>query len=198
MHDYSKGIVSVDTETLGHPQNAIILSVGLCFHTWSKPNLEDMKKNSINIKLNVRDQIERGMVKTESVVDFWKQQSPEAKSILIPSKDDILLADLPNAIDEWFVSIGVKWHQTDTFDRKSYDMFRLQYVYEEMLKVKTPWNNGHVYEFGTALAFMGSDRYGGLREPSEIDPSFIYHNSRDDAIVDCYRLLSVMDANNVL
>lgn len=199
MHDYSEGLVSLDSETLAHVHNGIILSVGFCFHPWEKPNLDNMKKNSINFKLDVADQIKNyGFVTRQSVVDWWKEQDKEAKKILLPSSDDIKLADLTKAIDDWFLSIGVKWRKCDTFDRKAYDINRLQYVYEDVLGISTPWNHGHVYEFGTALAFMGSDRYGGIREPSSIDPSFIYHNSRDDAIVDAYRLLNQMDKNGVL
>lgn len=198
MHDYSKGIVSVDTETLAHSTDAVMLSIGICFHPWSKPDLEFMKKNSLQIKLDIKDQIDRGMKTQPDVIQWWKEQSPEARQILVPKAGDVKLIDVPKIIDDWFLSIGVKWHQTDTFDRRSYDMSKLQHIYEQILGIKTPWNHGHIYEFGTALAFMGSDRYGGIREPSEVDPSFVYHNSRHDAIVDCYRLLNTMDKNGVL
>lgn len=199
MHDYSEGLVSLDTETLAHTHNGVILSVGLCFHPWAKPDLEAMKAKSVHFKLDIKDQLHNyGFVTRQSVVDWWKEQSPEARQVLIPRPDDIKLADLPGKIDEWFKSIGVKWHRCDTFDRKAYDINRLQYIYEEVLGINTTWNHANTYEFGTALAFLGSDRYGGIRLPSEVDPSFIYHDARHDAIVDAYRLLKKMDENGVL
>lgn len=190
MRNSSKGMVSIDLETLGLNNNAVILSVGICVTEWKPQTIEQLKERSINIKLSTRDQITKyGMTLDEEVCDFWREQGPEATSILTPSASDLLLEELPEAIDRFMDSQGVKWREYDTYDRRCFDVSKLQWVYEDALKKghgNVPWDFRNLYEFGTALAYLGADRYGGIKDCPD---GLIYHNSQDDAVLDAYRLL---------
>lgn len=193
MRDGSKGMVSIDLETLGLQNNAVILSVGVCVTPWKFNTVNELRERSINIKLDVKDQITNYGMKTHpDVVNWWKEQGPDSREILKPSSNDIKLAELPGVLEKFFERHGVNWKDYDTYDRRCFDMTKLQYVYEEALGYghgKVPWNFVHMYEFGTALSYLGADRYGGVR-PEEV--GLIYHNSQDDAILDAYRLLKCL------
>lgn len=200
MREGSKGLVSVDLETLGLYHDSVILSVGICVSPWEDTTIEKLRSQSINIKLDVKDQITNYGLKTEkSVMDWWKGQTPAAREVLQPGPYDVKLADLPDAIEHFFKGQDMKWFDLDTFDRRNFDMVKLQYVYEDALgrgRGKVPWNFSNIYEFGTALSFLGVDRYAGIRERDV--PELIYHNSQDDAILDAYRLLKTLKGLGII
>ncbi|BAU40107.1 exonuclease [Ralstonia phage RSP15] len=193
MREGSKGFVSIDAETLGLYHDSVILSVGLVVSPWKYQTVEELMPRSINIKLDVRDQISNyGLKVHKNVTDWWKKQDEKARSILNPSINDVKLAELPGIIESFIKGQGYRWFELDTYDRRNFDVVKMQYIYEEVLGFghgNVPWNFSNIYEFGTALAYLGADRYGGVRPE---DVGLIYHNSQHDAILDAYRLLKCM------
>lgn len=203
MHENSAGIVSVDMETLGHNNDAVLISLGVIYTPWvAVDTFQDLVKASkaIYLEFNIAEQITHyKRTTTQSVVEWWHEQSPDAKEALKPKDTDVSIAQLPEILDEFFRNrCMMKWRDCDTYDRKSYDVSKLQHVWEEELNVESgvPWNYGHVYEFGTALTYLGAGRYGNIR-PDDV-PGLIYHRADHDALLDSYRLLKNLTLNGVL
>lgn len=194
----SQGIVSIDTETLGHYYNNPILSIGISFHPWESPDIEKMRETGLYIKLDVADQIKNhGCKILESTAQWWREQSEEAKIVLKPSHEDVKIDEVPGIILDWVQKHDLKWKKMDTYDRKCYDVNRLQYIYDIITndRYAKPWNAANQYEFATALCYLGYDRYGGITDFDGM--GLVYHNALDDSIMDSYRLLKCLEENGV-
>lgn len=190
----------LDTETLAKFDDAVILSLGMVvvpYDNFGTEFLDILKAPGLELKFDVRDQIKTYGRKTEaSTIAWWKKQDAEAKKVLTPCDADVPLEYLPTALDAFIKSTGLDWKQIDLYDRNSFDIKKLQHIYEMNLGKKTPWDYQACWEIATTLKFLGFDRYGGVR-PADV-PGMIYHNALHDAALDAYRILKALRAVGVI
>lgn len=193
-------LLSVDMETLSKFDDAVILSIGLCCIPY---NIEDYSfvnlfNNSVEFKLDATDQVKRFNRRIDiDVLNWWKGQSLEAQKILKPDINDIKLDDIPNLIEEYLINCGVGWKGLDIWDRKKFDLWKLQHIYEVSLHRKEqPWGRKSDYDFATIMQWLGGDRYYHIA-PSEVT-GMIYHSAKADAALDAHRLLKLLHDINFL
>ena len=186
----------IDLENLGVGADSIILSLGLTVGRYDTPRTFDsLLENGLFVKFQIKDQIERGRKKSDRVVKWWYDQSPEAKrAALHPSPQDRSIYDLEQILNDYFSSIGIDIKTVDLYDRNSFDLTKLQYLFEEELDKDVPWNYHQTFDIPTAFRFLGFDRYAGVR----VDDfgGAIYHHPLHDAAVDHMRIYKVLHSEN--
>jgi hypothetical protein len=92
----------LDIETLSTESTAVILSVGMCYARMDS-TYSNLQKDSIFIKLNAKEQLEKyKRVTSKDTLDWWDKQPIEAKRIsLFPSETDVSTIDGINSIKHW-------------------------------------------------------------------------------------------------
>ena len=184
----------LDLETLGSRDDAVILSAGVTVSKYDDLDLsfDELVRDGLYLKFNIKEQLDRGRVTQDRVVKWWYNQSAEARQVLRPLPTDTSFYDFPKRVEEYLAKKGLTFKTVDWYDRKSFDMSKLQYLYEMELGQDIPWNPNQEFEVSTAIRFMGMDRYGGVKVSDF--PGAIYHNALHDAVVDRIRLANCFKA----
>lgn len=185
-----KRIAVLDTETLSRWDNAVLLTVGITMvphEEMFKPHdYEYFLSNTHTMKLSVADQLQYGRAVEEDTLAFWERQGPEAAHVLVPTPADLTLLQFDQEFTEL---VGNKW-DLEIWQRNSFDMPKLQHIYEMNLRKKAPWHTQQVWGVETALRLMSrhTNRYGCIDPKTFTHPGFIYHDAGCDAALDAYRL----------
>lgn len=103
-----------DLETLGKSPDGVILDISCLVVDLNQienpPSFEDLVSNGKNWKLDVKDQVKHGRKIDNTVLDWWKNKSDEAKEVLKVTGNEILLFDALQEFDLYLYENG--------FDRK--------------------------------------------------------------------------------
>ena len=181
----------IDLETLGVRSDSVILSLGLTFSRYDEvKTFDELVNEGLYLKFNIKEQLNRSRVTQERVVKWWYNQSIEARKILYVKEDDLSFYQLPEILNKFFEDKGVSLKKVDLYDRKSFDISKLQYLYEEELGGDIPWNPNSEFEVATTFRMLGFDRYAGI-QVSDI-PGATYHNAIHDAAVDHLRIFKCL------
>lgn len=175
----SKNIMC-DLETLGLANDAIILSIGMVV----------FDNNGViatyYAKLDVEEQRTLGRTTTQSTLDFWEKQTPEARSVLDPNQPTVSVTEALNAIDALFHSYpeAYIWGNDTLFD-----VGKLTSLYTSACR-EAPWKYWSPRCYRTlynSLRNSFEGRYGVMAD--EAPRVGTYHNALDDALTQTHRLL---------
>jgi hypothetical protein len=182
----------LDLETLGSRDDAVILSLGLTVSRYDETHktFDDLVKEGLYLKFDIKEQLARGRKTQDRVVQWWYKQDMDARRVLIPSANDVSLYALPAYLTTYFTNKDLSARNIDWYDRKSFDMSKLQYMFEEEMGGDVPWRPTQEFEVATAFRFLGMDRYAGI-QVKDI-PGAIYHNALHDAAVDHLRMFKAL------
>lgn len=113
----------LDLETVGILPNSVVLSIGCLPFSFEEPkSFDEYLEDGFFCKLDVEDQIRNyGRKIDKDTLDWWKQQSPEARVSLKPSKTDIPLAEALRGLDAFIRSCKLSdeswfWSRGNLFD----------------------------------------------------------------------------------
>lgn len=193
----STKICVLDTETLGIYADAVVLSVGIIVADLEQEyTFEELLSKGINIKLSAADQkVHYGRMFDRDTIAWWKKQGEEARKCFIPDKEkDVLLKDLPDAIDGYFMEQGELFSKIDCYQRGyslGFDFSKIHHIYTKNLGLEEPYNRWSVFDIPTVFAHYGHryDTKCGIDDKTQ--PGFIMHNSLHDAVVDWMRIRRV-------
>lgn len=182
----------IDLETLGVGSDSVILSLGLTVGAYSDTSqtFESLLANGLAIKFDIKEQLAKGRKTSRRVIDWWKKQDEGARKILFPTPQDVSLYNLSQYLDDYFAKVGFDIKLHDMYDRNSFDLTKLQYLYEEELNQDVPWDYHQTFDIPTAFRFMGFNRYAGIHV-NDI-PGATYHDALHDAAVDQLRIYRVL------
>lgn len=190
---FNEHLAVIDLETIGRWSNACILSLGLTVAKYTDKDItfERLVSEGLYLKFDLREQIANGRTKDNKTIEWWKKQKAESRAVLNPSPQDISIYTLDKHIEKFFRDRNINMKKVDFYDRKCFDINKIQYVYEEELGYETvPWNYISEFELATAMRFLGFDRYGGIK--AETYPGVIYHHALHDAALDHLRLMNCL------
>ena len=94
----------LDIESLGVESNSVVLSVGMVyFNPEEQPSYDDLMANSLFVKLNAKDQIDRlARTVTKSTLEWWAgQHEYTRKCSFDPKPDDLKAEDALDKIYEY-------------------------------------------------------------------------------------------------
>lgn len=188
-------LASIDFETAGLFDDAVILSLGLTISDYEDKDVtfDQLVSKGLFLKFKISEQQEKwGRKLQPSVLAWWKDKTtPQARLDAWGGADRVSLSELPRLMKEYLTSQGVTdFKKIDWYDRNCFDMSKMQHVHEENLKEPLWWDYQNRYEFATALRFLGADRYGNM--PADSFPNATYHNPLHDAAMDHLRILNAM------
>lgn len=179
----------IDLETLAVGSDAPILSLGFTVGRYDDKNqtFQSLVENGLYLKFGLKEQLDKGRKASDRVVKWWYEQTPEARSVLIPNPDvEVSLYDIEKHLTAYCNKIHVDLKKIDMYDRNCFDLSKLQYLLEEDLNKDVIWNYHNTFDIPTACRFLGFDRYAGIRV-SDI-PGATYHNALHDAAIDHLRM----------
>jgi hypothetical protein len=199
-----KASLFIDHETLGKWDSSIILSTGVTILSddMLKQPLtyaELVLKHTREFKFKISTQKSIGRTFEQNTLEGWKSQGDEARRALLPTPDDLDIEEVFPKIEGFLAERGLSWkHDVRTFDRNSFDMSKLQHLWEASLGrdgKKLPWDYRENWEIATLLKFMSpqENRYGSIDPYKFEDPAFIYHSAGCDAALDAWRFYNLMN-----
>ncbi len=193
-----KANLFIDLETLGKWDSSIILSAGVTILTDEQLKQpisysELVLSHTREFKFSIASQKALGRTFELSTLEWWKAQGEEAKKVLAPSPNDLPIEEIFTKIQAFLSERGLSWkHDIRTYDRNSFDMTKLQHLWEQSLGRNgrdLPWDYKECWEIATLLKFMSPEnsRYGSIDPYKFEDPAFVYHSSGCDAALDALR-----------
>jgi len=183
----------IDLETLGVGSDSAILSLGLTVGRYDAPlSFDQLVSGGLYLKFDLKEQLQKGRKKSDRVIKWWYEQKPEARKVLIPSPADVSLYRVEEYLNRYFQSIDLDIKKVDLYDRNSFDLTKLQYLFEEDLDKDVIWNYHNTFDIPTAFRFMGFERYAGVW--ADDVPGCTYHNALHDAALDQLRIYKVLHA----
>lgn len=116
-----------DMETLGTRDSAVILSFGAIIYNLktdaSKSIHELVLNKSFHWKFSAKEQIEKyKRTVDQDVLDWWKNQSDDARKILLPSEKDGSVADFFIEFEAWSKGLGYQPHGGISWARGNTDI----------------------------------------------------------------------------
>ena len=162
-------LVMVDIETLSTEKNAVILSIGAV--KFGKTINDDTFYRVIDIESCV----DAGLHIDPSTIQWWKQQSDEARSIF--SEPSIPLRQALVEYSEWCPRDPEMWGNGSPFDNVI-----IESAYKA-LGMKTPWKFWNDRCYRTIAAISGTER---IQEGT-------HHNALDDAISQAKHLMKILN-----
>lgn len=193
MSNFFDHLAVIDLETLAAGSDAPILSLGLTVSRYDDKSqtFQSLVDGGLYLKFNLKEQLDRGRKPSERVVKWWYEQSPEARSVLVPKPNiEVSLYDIEHHLTSFFAGKGINIKKVDFYDRNCFDLSKLQYLLEEELGKDVIWDYHSVFDVATMFRAMGFDRYAGIRVSDF--PGAVYHNALHDAAVDHMRLLRTL------
>ena len=84
----------IDFETLGTDANSVVIDLSIVvFDIDEISTLEDLITSGKKIKFSIKDQKALGRTVSESTLEWWKNQSKEARMALVPREDDFTVEE---------------------------------------------------------------------------------------------------------
>lgn len=97
-----------DVETLGGAPHGVIVSAAFLIFDMEKDyTFNQLVKQALYIKFNVKEQKTAGRLVQQGTVDWWKKQAKEAQMKLLPSSDDLTMIDAIHKIHKYFNDNGI-------------------------------------------------------------------------------------------
>jgi predicted Ser/Thr protein kinase len=147
---------------------------------------EELVDSSLYVKFDVLEQKrDYGRVVDQSTLDWWKQQSKEARAALMPSENDISIVDLYGTIVSYHNATSIKKQFTRG---NTFDPMILQYLLEQTGK-SMPWHWGTVRDTRSMIDGMSFGmKLDNKYIPNELKDKFIGHDPRHDIAMDVMRM----------
>jgi hypothetical protein len=188
----------LDIETLGIESTSVILSIALLHIDTSKEQTwESLYGNSLLLKLNVKEQVEKyKRTVDKDTITWWNKQCDLAKQTsFIPKKSDLLAKDALLALRKYVAEQCSKPNETIVWTRGSLDQVCLDSLFMAMGEAKLfPYANYRDMRTYVDLVATKSTRgYCNIDEekyPGKWDRNVVMkHRPQDDICLDALMLL---------
>lgn len=159
----------IDLETLDTRPEAVILSIGVALFNPNEPGLPP--EPAFYAALDKQTQIDAGRTTSLATLQWWDQQSPEARTVLTEVQKPVIgvLKDLARGFD--WSQIGGVWGNGASFDNAM-----LKSIYAGW-NMELPWAFWLDRDHRTMKALYEA-RFGKINFPRE----GTHHNALDDAM----------------
>lgn len=187
----------IDTETLGIGPTAVVLSLGATVFELEPNTVNDFEKYVLDgfyVKFNAKEQVHTYRRKIDaSTIEWWKGQSEEAKAVVRPSPDDVLMADGLRALNAWIKTTGYNWNKSYVWCRgNAFDFPKIETMYEGA-EVPSGFNTWKIRDVRTYVDVLTGDEWGKYNPQNGTPPSWVAHNALHDAAMDAYRMVEIFN-----
>ena len=167
-------------------------------------SFEELTKQVKTVKFSVKDQIDRfGRSFTKDDLKWWDQQSPEAKSKLKPSKDDLTYEEFSATLFEYLRDQGkieYWWSRGNSFDPVIIDQIMRSLKQNMLLNEYLRWWRVRDTRTWIDAKFNFSQKNGFIPvvDTDYWDKYFVAHDSTHDVAADILRLQAIHRAEHDL
>lgn len=147
--------IMVDVEGLSKYADCPILSIAVIpFNFMEDSTFQELVDRGLYLKINIKDQLNKGLRINKETLDWWKKQDKDAKEVLKPSPHDVLFSDAILSVQEYLKKHGFDPKNGMFYSRGiSYDFSTLQYVSREY-NVELPWNQWNLNDTKTMIRLL--------------------------------------------
>ncbi|ADM79980.1 DexA exonuclease A [Aeromonas phage phiAS5] len=189
----------IDMETLSNKANATAIDLAVIVYredVMNPPSFKDLVSRGIKIKFDLKSQSNRHKLK--STIDWWKNQSPEAKKNLKPSEHDVTIED---GIQQFFDFIrkpefkvdywkSLAWCRGNSFDFTIFEDMLSQFTGNDDTIFDQPVNFSRQRDIRTAIEQnLGTRMQTICPLPKGTLDGFVKHDSIHDAAKDILMLI---------
>jgi len=177
--------VMIDLETLSTRAHAVVLTLGAIKfdrQAIQTPTLETM--NTFYRRINLRSCMDLGLHQSESTIEWWSQQAPEARSEAFALEDRVEIWKVLDDFSQWFAGSTKPWSHGASFDVPI-----LAEIYARLNK-EPPWKFWNIRDTRTLYETFGVTN-------SDL-PQANYHSAIHDChrqiwgVQECYRRLNAL------
>jgi hypothetical protein len=186
-----------DSETLGQYDNSIILSIAFLkepenSENWNYKNIKnnkkeffnEIKKNSLYIEIDKKEQAEAGRGVTKSTLEWWAKQGEEAKKVLRQEKA-VSMMTAYKKIFEYFAKHNISKKDV-VFSRRCFENKLWQHFCEVTLKQPTILEFYQWRDSSTLVWLLQDDfKFDFQKFP---DLGLVTHNALSDCIIDFIKM----------
>jgi len=186
--------INFDTETLGLYENAVVTTLSAVPFTFEDNTpYDELVRQGFFVKFKIVEQLKvYGRETTQSTVDWWKQQSEEAKVFSIkPSADDVTLVEGLNSLTAFIKESGYDWKKSYLWSRgNAFDFPKIESLYRNC-GLEVPFNTFRVRDTRTMIDCLTGSENGYYRLREGQPKSFVKHHALHDAALDCANLIEI-------
>lgn len=185
----------VDLETLAIETDAVILSCGICVVDMDQCNtFEELIQQGVNIYFDQDSQIAKGRIVSQSTLEWWGNQGPEAQHCL-NNPNKVNIRDFYAVLNPVFHQLGLgdspyhsarkklKWYARGPH----FDISKMESLFTDF-NVTPPWKYYNIRDIRTWLECNGLEDNLKLVKPSSMIP----HNSLHDAAFDGWMMQQII------
>ena len=180
--------LNFDTETLGLYENAVVTTLACCAFTFEdSASYDEIVESGFFVKFKVDEQIQvYHRETTASTLQFWKEQSDEAKKrSIIPSANDVALRDGLLQLTDYIQNSGYNWKKSYLWSRgNAFDFPKIESLYRNA-GLEVPFNTFRVRDTRTMIDCLTGSENGYYSLRNGIPASFIKHHALHDTAIDC-------------
>lgn len=188
--------IVVDIETLGLKERAVVLSLGAAAFSFDKKQTYDeIALEGFYAKLNVDQQVKTfGRTMTKSTVQWWREQSAEARKVLEPTPFDHTVEQAIEEFTNWLAKVGFDSRKSYIFSRGNhFDMPKIESLFEDA-GIDLAYNNWKVRDVRTAIDILHGTNDGYYTLQEGVPANFVAHHAMHDAAHDAAKLNELITA----
>lgn len=186
-----------DTETMGLKEKAVVTTLSCVPFTFE----DDQKYSSLVsagffVKFKISEQLKLGRETTPSTVAWWKGQPEEAKKhSIIPSADDVTLADGLNKLIPFIKASGYEYKKSYLWSRgNGFDFPKIEDLFD-MSGIKVPFNTFRQRDVRTFIDVLTGADNGNYELKNGVPKEFVKHHALHDAALDAAKMIEIYQIN---
>jgi len=186
--------ISIDTETLGVREGAVLLSIGAVafkFSSIEQNEYQRLVSSGFYAKLDVQSQIKQhGRTVEQDTVNWWEKQDEKARRVLKPSVNDVSLLVALSRLNEWISNSGYDFKNSFVWARgSSFDFPKLESAYAQT-NLAPAFNTWKIRDSKTFYDVLQGTNTGAP-ESRTMPEGFIKHNALHDAALDSWSMVEL-------
>lgn len=186
--------ILLDLETLSSHSDAVILSIGAVAFDYSasasQEEYDRLIQTGLDLKLEVPSQVSTYKRKIcDSALQWWSEQSEEAREVLKPAKRDQTLPDALKILNAWIGQSGYDFKKSHCWCRGLYFDFPILESAFRQVDIKPAYNLWRARDSRTLIDVLtGTD--DGYHNPGDFNQT--KHRALDDCAFEVMRILSAI------
>lgn len=186
--------INFDTETLGLYERSVVTTLACCAFTFEDDiSYDELVKSGFFVKFKAEEQIRvYHRETTASTLQFWKEQSEEArKRSILPSDSDEGLVEGLKRLSTYIEESGYDFKKSYIWSRgNAFDLPKIESLYRDA-NLPLPFNTFRVRDTRTMIDCLTGSDNGYYQLKNGVPKSFIKHHALHDTAIDCASMIEI-------
>lgn len=183
----------IDIETLGIRTSSVILSIGCVPFKFEEhiTCLDEYLEKGFYVKFNVIEQLKAGRTTDTGTIEWWKEQSAEARSVLYPSAEDVSVLHGLRQLTDFIDNSGYSHSKSHIWARgQDFDFPKIaDLCYTNNFPL--PYNTWMSRDIRTYIDVLTGNGRGQYSAHIEGETNMVVHNALFDCAMDAIRMTEI-------